>query len=190
MSFEFLKPVLGDELYAQFEEKMNSATGIVLANIADGSHIPKSKFDELNGKFRTATQNISTLTAQLATANEKAGSVDELNGKITQLTNDLADRDAKIAAVGMRYRVRDELRAMGARNPDMLLNMLDLSKVSEQEGKLVGLADQVESYRKSDSYLFNNTPPSRGGFGGSVEQRQEISTADANAAIRSAAGRQ
>ena len=190
MPFEFLKPVLGDELFAQFEEKMASATGINLVNIADGSYIPKSKFDELNGKLRTANQSINTLNEQLNTANQKAGTVDELNGKISQLTTDLADRDAKITQIGMKYRVRDELRSMGVRNPDMLLNMLDLSKVTEQEGKLVGLADQVDPYRKSDGYLFNNTPANRGGFGGSLEHRQDIPTADANAAIRSAAGRQ
>lgn len=187
--YEFLKPVLGDELFAQFEEKMQGASGITLANIADGSYIPKSKFDDVNGKLRTANQTITNLNNQLTAAQEKSGTVEELTGKVTQLTNDLANRDTKIAQIGMRYRVKDELRGMGVRNPDMLLNMLDLSKVTEQEGKLVGLVEQVDPYRKSDSYLFNNTPAIRGGFGGSVE-RQEISTADANAAIRAAAGRQ
>jgi len=188
--YEFLKPILGDELFAQFEEKMSAATGITLANIADGSHIPKSKFDEVNGKLRTANQSIATLNSQLSEAQSKSGTVDELNGKITQLTSDLAARDTQIAQIGLRYRAKDELRAMGVRNPDMLLNMLDMSKVSEQDGKLMGLSDQVEPFRKSDAYLFNNTPAPRGGFGGSVDQRQEISTADANAAIRMAAGRQ
>ena len=187
--YEFLRPILGEELFTQFEEKMQGATGITLANIADGSHIPKAKFDEVNGKLKTANQTITNLNNQLTAAQEKAGSMDELNSKVTQLTNDLADRDTKIAQIGMRYRVKDELRSMGVRNPDMLLNMLDLSKVTEQEGKLVGLTEQVDPYRKSDSYLFNNTPAIRGGFGGTIE-RQEISTADANAAIRAAAGRQ
>ena len=94
--YEFLKPILGDELFAQFEEKMQGATGITLANIADGSHIPKAKFDEVNGKLRTANQTITNLNTQLTTAQEKAGTVDELNSKITQLTTDIADRDAPL----------------------------------------------------------------------------------------------
>lgn len=188
--YEFLKPILGDDLFSQFEEKMSTATGVVLANIADGSHIPKSKFDDVNGKLRTANQSIATLNAQLSEARSKSDNVDELNGKVTKLTSDLADRDNQIAQIGLRYRSKDELRSMGVRNPDMLLNMLDMSKVSEQDGKLVGLTEQVEPYRKTDAYLFNNAPSSRGGFGGSVEQRQEVSTVDANAAIRMAAGRQ
>ena len=33
--YEYLKPILGDELFAQFVEKMNGATGVTLVNTAE-----------------------------------------------------------------------------------------------------------------------------------------------------------
>ena len=63
--YEYLKPILGDELFAQFVEKMNGATGVTLVNTADGSFVPKAKFDDANDKAKTLSQQIATLTAQL-----------------------------------------------------------------------------------------------------------------------------
>ncbi|MGN1370158.1 MAG: hypothetical protein ACI4WX_14910, partial [Aristaeellaceae bacterium] len=68
--FDFLKPVLGDELFAQFAEKMGSAQGVTLANIADGSHIPKAKFDTERTAKATALQRVTQLEHELETARQ------------------------------------------------------------------------------------------------------------------------
>ena len=55
-NYDYLKPILGDDLFGQFAEKMSSAEGVNLANIADGSYIPKAKFDEernANKQYKT-----------------------------------------------------------------------------------------------------------------------------------------
>lgn len=192
MSYDFLKPVLGDELFAQFDEKVKGASGITLANVADGSYIPKAKFDEVNGKLKTANASVSTLTAQLDAEKQKSGDADALNQKIAQLTSDVAARDAEIARIGMSYRIKDALRGLNVRNADVVMPLLKLDKITEQDGKLVGLDEQVEEIKKTDGYLFSDAHPQRLGFGGALGGNGESgpSSANANAAIRMAAGRQ
>ena len=191
MFHEFLKPVLGDELYAQVAEKLNGAQGISLANVADGSYIPKTKFDELNTKFKNANTTINTLKDQLATAQGQSGDAEGLRQQITSLTGDIAKRDAMIESIKKEHRVMDDLRGMGCRNPKVVMSLLDLGKITEKDDKLEGLTEQTDALRKSDGYLFNNPPSSNGGFSGKPDLGGEGGSVNAavNSALRSAFGR-
>ena len=44
-NYDYLKPVLGEELFGQFAEKMAAAQGIQLANVGDGAYIPMARYD-------------------------------------------------------------------------------------------------------------------------------------------------
>lgn len=192
--YEYLKPILGDELFAQFVEKMNGATGVTLVNTADGSFVPKAKFDDANDKAKTLNQQIATLTAQLQEAQQQNGDTASLTAQIEKLTADVTARDEQIAKLGLTYRIKDALRGMNVRNADVVMPLLKMDSISEQDGKLVGLNEQVEEIKKSDSYLFTDSGRQHGnfGFGGSLGNqsgKEQPSSADANAAIRMAAGR-
>ena len=191
-SYEFLKPVLGDELFTQFSEKMNNAQGITLANVADGSYIPKTKFDEVNTKLRTANNTITTLKDQLETAQGQSGDAEGLRQQISTLKGDIASRDATIASIQKKHRVMEDLRDMGCRNPKVVMSLLDLEKISEKDDKLEGLTEQTDALRKSDGYLFTNVPGSNGGFAGKPGAGSEDDgniNAAMNTALRSAFGR-
>lgn len=191
MSFDFLKPILGDELYAQFCDKMSGAQGINLVNVADGSYIPKAKFDDEHTKVKNLNQQLTDVNAKLAAAQQQNGDTASLNDRITQLTADLAARDSQLSEQKLAYMAMDALRDRRARNPKAVLSMLDMSKVTEKDGKLDGLDDQLDALQKSDGYMFENAPGANGGFGGNsgsnfgnLNPNQQI-----NDAIRSASGR-
>lgn len=190
--YEFLKPILGDELFAQFLEKMEAATGVTLANIADGSHIPKAKFDELNGKYKTANQSITSLTQQLQEANDKLGGLDGLNAQIQQLKDSLAGKDKEISGIKRSHALLALAREAGAKNPEMLVKMLDQGKITEKEdGTLDGVTAQFDAFKKSDGYLFNAAPGARGGAGTPPDEggKQTVNE-QMNMALRQASGRQ
>lgn len=191
--YEYLKPILGDELFAQFVEKMDGSTGVTLVNTADGSYVPKAKFDDAYNKTKTLAQEIATLTSQLQEAQQQNGDTAALNAQIERLTADVTARDEQIAKLGLTYRIKDALRGMNVRNADVVMPLLKMDTITEQDGKLVGLNEQVEEIKKSDGYLFTDSGHQRGnfGFGGSLGNQggNEPSSADANAAIRMAAGR-
>ena len=191
MSYDFLKPVLGDELFAQVEEKL-SAASLNIINLSDGRYIPKAKFDDERNKVKALNGNITDLTNQLTEAKDKAEKADSLQATIDKLTKDIADKDAAIASTAMQYHIKDELRGMKAKNVEIVMPLLDVSKITEKDGKLEGLTEQVDALKQSAAYLFEvNTNGNRGGFGGSQDiggNTGDTNTA-MNAAIRAASGR-
>ena len=195
MPIDFLKPVLGEELFNQVSEKLNATTGITLANIADGSYIPKAKYDEERTKAKNLTAQVNTLTTQLNEAQQKAGSVDELNAKITQLTQDVTERDNKLASLSTDYDIKDALRAAKARDVDIVFGLLDRSKITSKDGKLLGADEQIKAIRDSKGFLFEDDkqPASRGGFGGQQDiiggNPSETTNAAVNNALRAMAGK-
>ena len=192
MDLTFLKPFLGDELFTQVEVKLQNATGLTLANIADGSYIPKDKFDTERNRVKTLTTQVTDLTTQLNAAKAASGNVDTLNAQIAQLQADIADRDSKIVSIGKEYRIKDALRGMKARNVDVIMPLLQQDKITEKDGKLDGLTEQIENLKKSDSYLFDDDQGGNGGFDGGQNLGgsgiDSINSA-VNTAIRAMSGR-
>lgn len=194
MSIDFLKPVLGDELFTQVSDKLSGATGITLANIADGSYVPKAKFDEERTKAKNLTTQVNDLTQQLADAQKNAGDVDALNQQITKLTQDVTDRDNKLASLSTDYDIKDALRAAKARDVDIVFGLLDRSKITSKDGKLSGVDEQVKAIRESKGFLFESDekPAGRAGFGGQqdiIGSGTEGSNSAVNNAIRAMTGR-
>ena len=234
-NYEFLKPVLGEELFTQFAAKMGSANGITLVNANDGSYIPKAKFDnevaakkqysgqvaELSKQAASLEKRIEELTEQLnsakatnANAQELQTKVDELTAEletkkkalsdskalsrqIEQLTATVADKDRAIETLSKTNRVSGELRSAGARNPDVLMKMIDLDQVGIADGKVTGLKEQIEALRVSDPYLFTGEPSPKGGVddGGTdnsraVAPRAKNENENINDELRRAAGRE
>lgn len=195
MPIDFLKPVLGDELFAQVSEKLNDATGITLANVTDGSYVPKQKFDDERAKTRNLTTQVNDLTAQLAEAQKHAGDVDALNQQIAKLTQDVSERDGKLASLSTDYDIKDALRAAKVRDVDIVFSLLNRDKITTKDGKLQGVDEQIKAIRESKGFLFESDekPGSRGGFGGQQDiidgNGGDSPNSAVNNAIRAMAGR-
>ena len=195
MNLDFLKPALGDELFAQVATALKNS-GLNIVNIADGSYIPKAKFDEQLDKVKALQQTVAERDATIKQEQAKNGTVDALQSKVDQLTKDLADRDATIQSKNLEYQIKDELRGMKARNVDVIMPLLQRDKITVKDGKLEGLSDQVEALKKSDAYLFDTeNRGGRGGFSGHQDTGNDGSGGDdpnaaMNHALRAMAGRE
>ncbi len=239
-NLEFLKPVLGDQVYTSFLEKMNEAPGINLVNASDGSYVPKAKFDTeiaakkqylsqveaLSREKATLDAEVSTLRNQLQEASETGskrekdmkkdaeiiaklqGEVKQLSGDLEQRKHDLeeagtfkgeierlngiiAERDRSIETIRKQGRLSLMLRESGARNPDVLMRMIDIDKVQEKDGKVTGLDEQLKALKASDPYLFNDVPAPRGGVDNAPQRPlsgDELLSRQVNLEIRRAAG--
>lgn len=196
MDIGFLKPALGEELFAQVSEKLDGATDIMLANIAGGRYVPKSKFDGQIARATELEQQVADLTAQLERAKKGAGEAESLTAQVQKLTADVAERDKRISDMDTDYAVKDALRAARARDVDIVYSLLERDKISRgKKGELTGVDDQLKALKESKGFLFEEDKPatSRGGFDG----KQDILAGDASAgsnsainqAIRAMAGR-
>ncbi len=187
---EFLKPILGDELYAQLTEKLQGAENLRLVNAADGSFVPKEKMEQLtraNGDYK---KQIAELNKKLGEMQTGAASADELKKQLAEAQAGIAAKEAEIRKQSLEFRVKDAVRESRAKNADLVLRSIDLSKVSEDNGNLIGLSDQLEALKKSDGYLFADEPGQSGGVDPHQEPSGEKPSANSiiNAAIRQAAG--
>lgn len=191
MNIDFLKPVLGDDLFAQVSEKLASATGITLANIGDGSYIPKEKLEEERTTSKGYKSQISELNGKLAQLQEAANGNDALKAQITQLQSDLAAKDAALNRQMLEYRIKDTVRGSKAKNADVIMKMIDIEKIKEKNGELIGLDDQIEALKKSDAYLFEPVSDGNGGVDPHNEPGSDPKPANynVNQLIRQAAGR-
>ena len=159
----------------------------------------ETAINEIKAQYEVDTKNLNdthagelkSLQDQLTAATERAKLADTLTDRVTKLTQEVADRDATIANNNKEYRVKDVVRNRHAKNVDIVYKMLDTSKITEEEGKLNGLDEQLDALEKSDSYLFDsNTGNQRGGVNGNPDVGNSTGANDAvNQAIRSLSGR-
>ena len=162
-NYDFLKPVLGDELFASFSEKMSEAKGITLVNTADGSYVPKSKLDEERTVSKGYKTQIDELNGKLTQLQEAANGSEALKQQITQLQSDINAKDAAMKQQQLQYTIKDAIRGSKAKNPDHVLKLIDVSKISENNGSVYGLNEQIEALKKTDAYLFEAENDPSGG---------------------------
>lgn len=135
---------------------------------------------------------LKSLQDQLASIQEKAKLADTLTDRVSKLTQEVAERDATIANNSKQYRIKDELRNQHAKNVELVWKMLDSEKITEEDGKLNGLDEQIEALKNSDAYLFDsNAGNNRGGVAGSPDVGGTNTAVNdvVNKAIRALSGR-
>lgn len=136
------------------------------------------------------TGELKTLQDALKAAQDKANVADTLTDRVAQLTRDIADRDKTIAADRKQYQIKDELRNLKARDIDVIMPLLKIDEITEEDGKLNGLSEQVDALKSSYAYLFDSNPGTqRGGFSPAPDIGEKTTANDAvNKAIRALSG--
>ena len=190
-TYEFLKPVLGDELYTQFDEKMSAAEGISLVNLTDGQYIPKAKFDEERNTNKGYKSQIDELNQKLAELQKAVDGNETLKGQIAQLQSDITARDAALKKQQLEYTIKDAVRNNKAKNADVVMKMIDQSKITENNGQFYGLNEQIEALKQTDAYLFEDKQASSGGVDphNDPNSQKPGTNEQVNDMIRRAAGR-
>lgn len=96
---EFLKEILGDELFKQFAEKVNAYNGdeankdkqIKLANLTSGEYVGKGKHDALQALFDGQKTELEQANGLIAELKKGTKGNEELQGKITGYETQVAD---------------------------------------------------------------------------------------------------
>lgn len=188
---EFLKDILGDELFGMVSEKLEGVDGVRLVNGADGSFVPKDVLDRERESVKAYKKQLGELKGTLSALQAENASFDDVKGRLESLQQTIAAKDAEMAKQRLQFGIRDAVRNAKARNVDVVSRMIDMSKVAETDGGIVGLSEQLEGLRKSDSYLFEDAPKAQGGVPPVTEPAaNNVSVAaQMNEAIRKMAGR-
>lgn len=153
---EFLKAILGEELYAQIAEKLNAYNGdeankdkqIKLANLGSGEYVGKGKYDALQALLDGKTTELDTANGLIAELKKGTKGNEELQGKITGYETQVAQLQAELEKTKLDNAIQLALRDAKAVDPDYLAYKLR-EKYSADElkldanGKIGGIDDKL-----------------------------------------------
>ena len=144
---EFLKEILGEELYGQFAEKLNAYNGdeankdkqIKLANLAGGEYVGKGKYDALQALLDGKTTELDSANGLIAELKKGTKDNDELQGKITGYETQVQQLQQQLTETKLKSAIKVALLSEKAVDVDYLTYKLE-SKMKE-DGKTIELDD-------------------------------------------------
>lgn len=174
---EFLKEIIGEDLYKQLNVALEGKN-VELINKADGSYLPRAKFNEQNETIKTLTKQVAERDKQLKDIKSNVGDNEELKQQISKLQEDnkaAGDQYKKqILDIKTKYALKEMLKE--AKNPDTVMPLIDMEKVVVKEKEdgtveLNGFTEQLATIKEENGFLFNapsggGNPPNPAGGGG------------------------
>lgn len=148
---EFLKALLGEELYSQIESKINEHNGneanrekqIKLANLGGGEYVSKGKYDseieKLNNLLNGKTSELDSANTLIAELKKGTKGNEELQGKITGYETQVADLQKQLAETKIKSAVKVGLLAEKCNDIDYV--MFKMEEKMKAEGKTFELDD-------------------------------------------------
>jgi hypothetical protein len=156
---EFLKGIISDELYTQLSEALKDKKDVKLGNLAGGEYVGKGKFDAQtteNGGLKTqlkdANKQIEDFKGMDVEGIKKAADDWKIKAEKAE-----SDAQKQISEMQFSHALETELSKAGARNPKTIKALLDMDKLKNVDGNIIGLKDQMDNLKKDESYLFNES---------------------------------
>ena len=151
---ERIKQKLGDELYNQIIEKGLKPNEF---DLLDG-HIPRTRFNEINDKFKASNEKIATYEQQLLETKKLLDESAEYRTKYSTLeqkySSDLASKDKELQDISKRFLVEQHLTKEGAKHTKLLMKEIDLDKLTIEGENVLGLTDTIKELKTNYSDLF------------------------------------
>lgn len=183
---EFLKEILGEELFKQFETAINAYNGneankdkqIKLANLGGGEYVGKGKYDALQAQLDGKSTELDTANGLIAELKKGTKGNEELQGKITGYETQVQQLQAELEKTKLENAIQLALRDAKAVDPDYLafklrekykteeLTLDENGKVKGMDDKLAGLKTQFPAQFESSSnkkVIENKLPDNQGG---------------------------
>lgn len=181
---DFLKEVLGEELYKQFKAAVtahndkpeNKDNQIKLANLANGQYVDKGKYDTAIVEKENLEGQIKTLNETIKTLKKDNQDNKKLQKTITTLQEDLKRQQNENENTVKTYALKESQAKTGVLDSDYLIYKAGgIEKFTfDKENHPVGVEDVVKPYREDTTmaHLFRQETkkppynPQSGGAGG------------------------
>ena len=164
---EFLKEILGEELYAQIEEKINAHNGneankdkqIKIANLGSGEYVGKGKYDAIEALLKSTQTERDTANGLIAELKKGTKGNEELQGKInTYETVTIPDLQKQLQETKIKSAIKVGLLAENAVDVDYLT--FKLEEKLKADGKTLELDenDNIKGWADHLSDLKTQLP--------------------------------
>lgn len=162
---DFLKSILGDELFSQFSEKLNAYNGdeankdkqIKLANLTDGGYVSKDKYTSLETDLSGKTSELEKANGLIEELKKSAGQDETLQQKIQEYEATIATLKQENETLKVENALKFALSEAGAVDVDYLVY-----KAKEKgeiklgdDGKIKGIDDLLSGLKTQLPNMFN-----------------------------------
>lgn len=140
---DFLKDILGDELYKQMAEKVNAYNGneankdkqVKLANLATGGYVSKDKYAALETSLNGKQTELDTANGLIAELKKSTKGNEELQTKITGYETQVADLQKQLQETKLKSAIKVALLSEKANDIDYLTYKLE-NKLKDEKKTL------------------------------------------------------
>ena len=155
---EFLKEVLGEELYSQFVSKLNEYNGneankdkqIKLANLTGGDYVGKGKYDALQEALTGKETELTSANDLIAQLKKDTKGNEELQGKISTYEAENAKLQEELAETKLKSAIKVALLSEKAVDVDYLT--FKLNEQLKEKGETLEL-DENDNIKGWDARL-------------------------------------
>lgn len=130
----------------------------VAAEINKGT-VPKAVFNEKNSEVNRLKTEITNRDTQIEQIKNESKDSATLQATINQLQQEnetaKANYEKEIEGLKLTSALDAQLTAAKARNPEIVKNVLNMDTIKLDNGQILGLAEQLDKLRETDSYLFD-----------------------------------
>lgn len=163
---EFLKAILGEELYAQFIEKINAHNGdeankdkqIKLANLSTGEYVGKGKYEALDALLKGKETELTTANGLIAELKKGTKGNEELQGKIGEYETQVADLQAQLQETKIKSAIKVALLSEKAVDVDYLTFKLNEKLKEKGESLELDENDNIKGWDDKLSGLKTQFP--------------------------------
>ena len=144
---EFLKEILGEELYKQLVEKINAHNGneankdnmIKLANLASGEYVGKLKYDDIVSQLTGKKTELDTANNLIAELKKGTKGNEELQSKITGYETQVSELQKELAEIKIKSALKVGLLSEKCDDVDYITFVIE--KQLKEQGKSLELDD-------------------------------------------------
>ena len=162
---DFLKEILGDELYKQVSEKLkaynenpdNKDKQIKLANLTEGNFIPKQQFDSVTAENKTNAQKLTEANALIEQLKKSAKGDEALQTKIGEYQTKVAKLETELAQAKINAAVKVGLMSENAVDVDYLTYKLGEKGEAlelDEQGNIKGWSDKITALKTQFPTMF------------------------------------
>lgn len=167
-NMEFLKEILGEELYKQFEQAVNTYNSdeankekqIKLANLTEGAYVSKDKYTNLETDLSGKDEQLSRANELIETLKKSSGQDEELQGKISDYETEIATLKKENEVLKTENELKFALSAAGA-DPAYVDYLVFKAKEKtevklDDKGKVQGVEDLISGLKTQLPTMFSS----------------------------------
>ena len=154
---DWLKEILGEELFAKFAERLNAYNGdeankdkqIKLANLSTGEYVGKGKYDALETEHNSKIAELTAANKMIDDFKRANKGNEEMQGKIAAYEKEVADLKVQLATAQVESAIKVALLEAKATDIDYMTFKLkeDGELKLDDHGKIKGWDEKIASLK-------------------------------------------